>query len=111
MKFGTKRVTAVLDDNGSTRSADVSIVSGEPVKPLRVYSAIRHRVESDQEARKIQNEYTDMCERHDEWLDVRIEREKPIRGKLQGYYFIVLHYTELKDPNRHQDLVDLLLRV
>ena len=112
MQFGTKRVTKVIDkETGSTKSVEVNYRNFEPVSPFRVHYAIRKRVEEGDGDTTLRDEFFAKCEQHKDRLDPQYTREHTITGNRDGFYYGVMSYTELRDPNMHKDLLDLIFKV
>ena len=109
MKFGTKRVTMVTDDAGSTKTLEVQYRNGIASNPVRVRKEIRMRVEDHDNS--LRDEFFESANNHPEWKDVSYQREYTITGNRGGYYYAVMSYTELRDPTHHVDLLDLIYKV
>lgn len=108
--FGTKKVSKVMDTNGSTVSAEVTFVDGV-TNGIRVEYTVRHKVDTHEAERSVYDSFSKKYQDNPRYLDPRFTIERTVNGNRGGYYYAVVSWREMRDGRTHKDLVDLLQKL
>ena len=97
MDFGTEEITTTIDDNGSSVTIKRNYVRGDIVRPVRHQYAIKKRVKNQAEEHAAYLEFSDMIASDPNKLDPQFKLEFSKLGKENGYYNVVVCYTQLEN--------------
>lgn len=96
MEYGTLETTHILDNNGSTVTKEVNYVKSETNKPVRNKYRIKKRVHNQREEHEAYIEFSNDISRDKSKLDPAFQIERTKLGNDNGYYYVVLCYTQLE---------------
>jgi hypothetical protein len=96
IQFGTSEATKVLDNDGSTVTAELQYKDGIPKSPTRNHYKLRIRVHSPEEERQKYLSFSKELEDNPNMFDPAFLIIHSKEGDKFGYYYVVKCYTLLQ---------------